>query len=372
MEPGYQGPYAGIDVQTPEILLGPNATPNSLNFQFRNKELRTCPRIKNVIPHPANSSAFRGLTTFLDGNNVVHTCGITANSLFQLVFREGVTSGNQWDWNKVGDFISNGLDTQYAVQIFLNKVYWTTGLPGVWYWDGMTNSVSEATGPSPTAPKYGGYFLGELGFHLIILNTVEVVGVDNVAFPQRVRWSANGLPLVWNPASNPAAGTNDMYDVPDAITGFMAIGPKGYIFRVNGITQMSFTGRASNPFIFDHMWASDRGIGNAYSQTIANYGPVGIFISTEDIYKITPGNLDAIGGGARDKIICDLAGATGPILSTIIPGYHRKYIYVTYQLVIPSGNNCILWTFSLEDNNWARRVIELGIPSTKMRICSVK
>ena len=73
----------------------------------------------------------------------------------------------------------------------------------------------------------GAYFIGELNFQVIILNTVEQVYQQGVQyFPQRVRWSASGLPYTytyaqngtqtlvggWDPTVNTSAGYNDMLD----------------------------------------------------------------------------------------------------------------------------------------------------------------
>lgn len=348
-------------------------TPFQVNFEFRNKELRTAPRFKSLLPHPINDGPIRGLTTFVDSNNVTHTVSITANNLWQLVYRSSIPDDTKWIWNKIGAFNTNGSDNQFAVQIYLNKIYFTNGSLGIYSWDGITNGVSEVTN-SGGLPLYGAYFLQELGSHLIAFNTIEynVVTGTAVNFPQRVRWTPSGLPTVWDPSVNSAAGFTDMLEVPDAITGALTIGQKIYIYRTNGVTQMSLTGLAAQPFQFDHMWASDRGIGNVYPQTAATYGPVGIFISSEDIYRVTPISLEAIGGNTRDAIFDDLAQATGAAVGTIIQGLHKTYIYVTYRLVIPMGNNCVLWTYSLEDKNWMRRFLNIGVPTTRMRICTTK
>jgi hypothetical protein len=236
----------------------------------------------------------------------------------------------------------------------------------------MSNTVAEATKGAGTTPKYGGFYLGELGFHLILLNTVEDVGGVETTFPQRVRWSQSGVPTQWDAAANPNAGNNDMLDVPDAITGFLTIGKVGFILRVNGISMMSLTGQGQKPFQFDHLWASDRGIGNAYSQACASYGPLGVIVSTEEIYKLTASDFDPIGGGARDKILNDLADATGVPVASVVPGLHRRHIHLQYKLVIPVNNMCVMWSYGFEDKVWVRRVIEKGFSTAKMRWAAVK
>lgn len=373
LEPTYAGPYGGINQQAPEYQIPISDTPFMENFEFRNKELRTCPRFKALLPHPQNDGSILGHISFIDTNNVVHTIAITSNNVWQLVYRSQMQKDSQWLWNKVDNFSANGVQNQFDIQIFLQKAYFTNGSPGLFYWDGITNSISEATN-SGGIPLYGAYHLLELGSHLIMFNTVEYDPVAKTVtnYPQRIRWCPAGLPTVWDPAVNSAAGFNDMIEVPDVITEAMAIGQKILVFRTNGITQVTLTGLAAKPFQFDHMWASEKGIGSSYTQGAACYGPVGIFGSGEDFYKVTPTSFEAIGGGARDAIMNDLAAATGVSLGTIIPGYHRTYVYVSYKLMIPMGNDCVIWGYSIEDKNWMRRVMRVGVPTTKMKLCFVK
>jgi len=209
----------------------------------------------------------------------------------------------------------------------------------------------------------GAYFLIELNAQLIMLNTVESTG----NYPQRVRWSPSGIPTIWDPNVNIGAGFNDELDVPDAITGAFTVGTTGFILRTNGITELTSSGiSGENPFAFNHLWASDRGIGNVLPFGYASFGPIGIFISVDDIYNVSLGGFNKIGGAARDAIYQDIAAATYYIIGEIVPYYQNNYIYNNYRLTIPQGINSVTWVYSIEDQYWTREFksncVITGIP----------
>jgi len=182
--------------------------------------------------------------------------------------------------------------------------------------------------------------------------TITAIGSSIVTQPQTIWWSANGLPNVWDPTVNTSAGYNPLLDTPDIITGVMALGEFALIFRTNGITQMSPTGSALAPFEFDHMWASNKGIGNVYPFSIAQYGSFGIFISTEQIFQVSINSFMEIGGGARDAIMADFAIATGTPVAYISSSNPFGYVYLTYRLSIPLGTFTRHYLYSIEDKNW--------------------
>ena len=197
----------------------------------------------------------------------------------------------------------------------------------------------------------GGYFLVELNSQLLLCNTVESNGGN---FPQRIRWCASGLPTIWDPNVNIGAGYNDELDVPDVITGAFSVGTTAFILRNNGITEITSNGSATNPFTFNHLWASKRGIGNALPFGYASYGPLGIFIADDDIYSVSMGGFEKIGGGARDDIYNDLNNASQVPIGSIVPYYARNYVYIHYRLAINQGNDVVYWIYSIEDKSWQR------------------
>jgi hypothetical protein len=197
----------------------------------------------------------------------------------------------------------------------------------------------------------GAYFLIELNSQLLMLNTIESTGGN---FTQRIRWCPSGLPTIWDPAVNIGAGFIDELDVSDNIMGAFTVGTTAFILRTNGISELTSTGNGINPWAINHLWASDRGIGNVYPFGYASYGPLGIFISSDDIYNVSLGGFKKIGSVSRDSIYNDLTLATGLPIACIVPYYSNNYLYNHYRLAIPQGGNNVTWIYSLEDESWQR------------------
>jgi len=173
----------------------------------------------------------------------------------------------------------------------------------------------------------------------------------------------------------------------------MMLGRVGYIFRSNGITEIDPTGIGTAPFDFNHLWASQLGIGNIKYTGIAQYGTTGVFVSSDNIYSVQSYQISAIGGTARDAIYADLSlnsnaavnatyGTNAPpfpqnVFSALVPlfssgvgnvpnagsglnaGYlygqsanDTSFIYLVYILCIPMVGGTKVWVYSFEDQNW--------------------
>jgi hypothetical protein len=367
----FQG-ATGLDVQTPENLLSDKASPATTNFLLRNSEMRSRPVFQREFQAPDNKNPGLGNTSFLDVNSVWHTVLFTARAAWQLAGNNQSPNVNPWSYLG-GPQLVAGNPVSY--QAFANILYYTNGGPVLASWDGLTLiptfSNSGAPGatsvaaiavanaptvvPGSTGPlSIGAFYLGELNNQILLAN---VVVLDNGSgatfnFPQRLWWSANGIPTQWDPTVNTSAGFNDFLDVPDVITGIMTIGIAGYLFRSNGITQFTITGSALTPFQFDHLWASRKGIGNVLPWTIAQYGPQGFFASTTQIYKMSVNSFEPIGGTARDAIYADIAAASGNPVSGYLPNLGLGYIYPCYTLSIPLGTFTRHYQYSEEGNYW--------------------
>lgn len=377
-EQTYKAPWKGVHSQLPETEIPQEYASVARNVILRSGELRSRPRFLAALPKVQDNSSANGIISFLDGNGVVHTVIITNRGIYQL--NANWRNNKSHAWNLVGLYPnaylpSSGVVAQ--VQIFLNRFYFVNGSANLWAWDGITSptlanpnviqSVAViGTGPTLTA---GAFFIGELDSRIILLNTVEMVSATSITnFAQRIRWCASGLPNVWNPTVNIGAGFNDELDVPDAITGFLSIGRTGFVFRVNGITEMFPISKGLLPFDFNHMWASERGIGNVYPQSIAGFGPVGVFISVDDIYNISMNSFEKISGETKDAIYNDLAAATSTPVATILPNYAQNYTYVSYLLAIPIGHDTSLWMYSFDDKSWVNWTFQNTIFASKARM----
>jgi len=360
----FGGEYKGLNVQTPEIYLESSETPATRNFWFRNKELRSTPPFAQVFLGPEPQNPVLGVNSFMDANSTIHTCAFTTRGLWQLSPFNNFPAQNPWQ------FIGGSplkVNTPVSSRAFASLFYYTNGVPYLQSWDGIAALpvvVSQLTDASfgGTGSSVGGLFLYEINFQLCLLNVFvfnaaavgSVPAGSTTNFPQRLWYSANGIPNVWDPTVNTSAGFVDFLDVPDQFTGVMALGEIAYLFRNNGVTQQTITGNALAPYYFDHLWASDKGIGNVYPFSIAQYGSVGAFISTEQIYKVSINAFEEIGGTARDAIMADLAVASNSPIASIIPNYAYGFIYLTYRISIPLKNIFTRhYVYSIEDKNWS-------------------
>lgn len=201
----------------------------------------------------------------------------------------------------------------------------------------------------------------------LTLNITAVASGDQF-FQQRVRWSANGEPAQFDPTINTSAGFDDMLDVEDIITGFSTIGTNGYIFRTNGITEMSPTGNGLNPFSFNHLWASTRGIGNAYPQTIATYGGVCLFVASDNVYSLTAASCEQVGRRIVDVLFPDLSAAVDSLSAAIIPAWRNGFVFLTYCLWIPQAVGGVMYQYDIEAKTWTRHVTNSGYPTGPMNL----
>lgn len=407
----YFGPYTGLNVQEPPSLIPDTASPAMSNFMLRNSEIRSVPVFTQFFVTPfaltgGGSAPFvLGIDSFIDINGIYHTVIWGNNTIAQVN-----STATGFDAPIVAAPSSMG---SYPVssRAFANSIYYTAisqtvgrpnsgggGSPVVitpflGFWDGLaaapvfTQTFSDAStsnsyagiskansptvggglpgGPTCVGPlAIGGQFLGELNNQLILAN-VNVLdqgigGAGLLNFPNMIWWCANGLPGQWDPTVNTSAGFNPFLDVSDLITGLMTIGVAGYIFRTEGVTQMTPTGQAITPWEFDHMWASDHGIGNVFPWSISQYGPMGCFIAEDDIYLLGVANVNKIGGKARDAIFADIANRVGSTklvqnqpFAAILPKYKDGYVYLTYNILIPFSGFIRMYVYSFEDKNWA-------------------
>lgn len=393
----YEGPYAGLDVENPATLISDKSSPALNGFMLRNAEIRSWPAFTQFPGNPLAGQWPLGVSTFLDANGTYHTVYWQNQSLYQY-------TGSAWIL--VGQASPGNMQTNpVSYRSFANIIWYTdvgfiagphgTNKPPVitpflGYWDGIaaapvfTQTFSDAStsqsvagisltdsptvggglpgGPTITGPiAIGGGYLAELNNFLLLANvTIKDQGTGTIyTFPNMIWWSANGLPKQWDPTQNTSAGFNPFLDVADQITGLVTSGIAGFIFRTYGITQMTPTGSAVAPWEFDHMWASEHGIGNVLPWSIAQYGPTAAFASQDNIYSLSITSASAIGGKARDAIFADIANATSTPFANILPVLKDGYVYLTYVLLIPFLTFVRQYTYSFEDQNWEPRDLPL-------------
>lgn len=352
VEAVYKGPWKGIDVSLPETDIDPSSSPFINNFILRHGEISSRFALNQVTVAPPDGTNVLGLTSFIDYNGMAHTVAITQLGVYQLSYAFSQPNFNGNPWLVIFNFPSTQINAPYAIQNLQGKIYFTNGSTTTWAWNGISNTVSQV-GNLAGGATVGAYFMMELGARIVIASTNETSGV----FPFRIRWSpVNFASTTFDSATNIGAGLNDSFDCPDTITGLLPIGRTGYVFRSNGITEMIGTSGQGLTWDFNHLWASDRGIGNAFPQTLAGFGPMGIFGSGEAFYKITPNSFNDISLGATDSILADINKATGIIQATIIPVFKKQFPYTCYLLCIKTGDDIVSWLYDIKESNWTRLV----------------
>lgn len=367
--------WRGLNTQQPATIIDPGFSPYLKNIWLRNSAISSTPPFLKFFDAPQKNNQALGIGSFNDQNNVIHTVSWTTRGLWQLAANR-FAGVNPWAYIN-GQPLLSGIPV--AWQTFASLLYYTNGCPYLQSWDGIASTAtvvsavgsSYAIGSIAGPGTLGGYFLYEMNNQLILMNVVFANSTTGVVsqFPNTLAWSANGIPNQFDATVNTSAGFNQFLDVPDQFTGVMPLGPVAYLFRTNGITEQAISGSNNlTPFYFDHMWASNHGVGNVYPWSIAQFGSVGFFVSTEQIYQMSVNNFNPVGGGARDSIMGDLAKATQNPVASVVPDYAYGYIYLTYRISIPMGTFTRHYVYSVEDQNWSMEetngVIVTGKPES--------
>jgi hypothetical protein len=384
----YGPPYKGLNSQAPAIFLDPSESPAMSNVWLRNQEIRSAPPFRFLFPGPEKTNPSLGETSFMDANNTIHTCAFTSTGLWQLATTNSVFGQNPWQF--VGTpTLSQGIPV--AARSFANILYYTNGVPYVLSWDGIASAPVIASGLTNAifggaGSSVGGVYLYEINNQICLLN-VWLLNVSSVSnpipgtgsitlpansltnFPQLLWYSANGLPNVWDPTVNTSAGFVNFLDVPDILTGVISLGEIAYIFRANGITQQTIGGSALQPFYFDHMWSSERGIGNVFPWSIAQFGSIGFFVATDNVYLMSINSFEPIGAGARSAIMTDLANATANPVASVVDRYASGFVYLRYELCIPLGTFTRVYSYSIEDKNWMVEDLDGVIVTGRPSVC---
>jgi hypothetical protein len=349
----YGGAWKGLNVEAPPNLLDDLSFPAMSNIMLRNSAIQSRPALTKII----NKTGFAPLVAFgtmLSSAYLPYTFAIdTLGDLFSL-------SEGPLTWTAVGSGANSPYVNNPALwRVFQNTLYYVNGSDQVSSWNPATATFT------PNAITVGGnnvgaLFIDELDQHVILANTNEA----GTLFPYRLRWSAVGLPTMFDPAVNINAGFNDFIDVPDILCGTMMLGTVGYLFHQTGITQMSPTGEGASPFQFDHIWNSSDGTGAVWPYTIAQYGQVGAFVSKEEIYLVQNYAFTPIGGGCRDAIMADIQGNAytytnsisgnvyAPVMASIIPAYNNGFVHLVYQIIINGAEFSRVYEYSIENGYW--------------------
>ena len=267
----------------------------------------------------------------------------------------------------------------FSFVVIEDQLIWTTETwSEIWAYD--TTELRSPTLYRLTNYVGGGY-LGVVDDQIINLGGVSAL--DGLV-PYRISWSAPGAYTSWVPydvGSNTgdfAAGFNNLPSTSDRLVGMLTVGTVAYLFRAQGVTQMSPTGNGIQPFNFNHLWASQLGVGTVFPGSIAQYGSLGAFIADSGFYTLGLSGLREVSGVAKDFLFRQINNISNFAVNSILPQGIITTVCVPYLLthpsvyyvvgflnsmtnaptgVAPSANTYALYAIDLEDGD---KVYSLG------------
>lgn len=338
-------PWSGwVDAQ-PAITLPPSSFKQITNWIINKGRIQSAPKA-NVFVGPPNGENMLGAKTFLDVLAFFHTIVLTKDQAYYL--------SSPSVYTVAGPAFSPAIDSPFAVDVMLNKVFFANGGQFVSYVDGGAGVTIAGDVPGSC------FFLGKLAAHLVLAYTVEPDAVGNLqGYPSRVRWSKSGDPFSWFDFT---AGFIDISDVEDSLTGFANLGFAGFLFRSNGITVMTPTGVSTAPFRFDNFSIGPSGIGCYYPYSLATYGNFCMFVAQDDIYYFDSSGPQRVGGTAKKSIFKDIFTRSGRVNAFIVGSLGNGVDYLSYWLCLPQTNNTttVVWIYHFDDGTWVRETFPFG------------
>ena len=233
----------------------------------------------------------------------------------------------------------------------------------------------------------GGAFLDELNGHLLVgcvTTTDPSFPAITTTIPYRLAWSAAQNYSQFNPVSAglvTGAGFNDIPDIADAITGIYTVGPDAYLLRNQGISEMTPLNSGIQPFSFNHLWASEWGMGTMFSNAIGKYGSAAIFIATDDIVSMGYEGIRGITGAAKTFVYENLLltallqGQQFPFLDgVLIPQVANNATYLYYVVGTPDVVNNVyrICLCDVDTGSWSRLLVPMpGLSTNEVNTTSM-
>jgi len=294
----------------------------------------------------------------LDG--VVFSCSVSAGNLNVYSLGTGIFSGVPVVPVLMGSFaLDAGVSLGPLTYININ---------GVCYFSfaGADNIYQHNNSTATVLTTYlGAAYLAELNGRLLACNVTQNVSGTITNFPYQMAWSAPGgaynqfNPLVGGLVTG--AGFNNLPDVEDVITGVFTTGPTAYIVRRQGITEVTPLNSGIQPFDFNHLWASHKGIGTVYPYSLAQYGSFGAFIADDDFYTIGYDGINKFANFARTQLYNAIAnqgvGVSVNVRSVLLPILVNNNPQLFYVMVVTSqsfsNTTFTAYIYSFDTKEWS-------------------
>lgn len=344
-------PWEGWNDSAPSLLLPPNSFRQVTNWLINKQRLTPFPKLL-LGPQLTQPSDLWGARTFQDLNANFHTVLMGDDRAYYLK--------NDGTLDQIGDPWQQ-FKQPYAVEVFQNQVFFCNGSN-----DPLRYIKGDANWYPAGDAQVSAFFLGKLAQRLFMINTVE----NSFQFVNRVKWSAIGNPLEWDQSIDYTAGTVDIDECEDQLTGWATLNNTGFAFRNNGISIFSPTGIGAAPFFIENFSEGPSGIGVSYPYTLAQYGQICAFVALDDIYAFTGAAPQAIGGKAKKAIFKDIFNSSSFTKGTMLGSLGNGIDYLAYWLACPQPGNSpftSLWIYHFDDQSW----INVQLPGPLRTIANV-
>jgi len=215
----------------------------------------------------------------------------------------------------------------------LDKLYFTNGNVNVQVWDG-TGNASTLDSTDATKARYCIEYADRL-----VLADLYISGNRQL---YTVKWSANGDPTDWTSSD---AGSNDLTDTDDFITGLGKVGENLIVYKQDSIVIANKTGDPDDPI---HFPRQRKGIGTPAPYSIVHAHDTNFFCGRRDFYMINGDRPQSIGGPIRYKFF-DIVNPT-EVKRTF--GYHHELENEVRWFATDKDGNRWCFCFDYIYNEW--------------------
>jgi hypothetical protein len=323
----YEAPWGGVASDMAPMDIAPNQLVECDGVTIRNGILCSTIITKsptNVVLTLIPPSGFPNAYICLIFNCANFLCAVDQYGFSYIATVQGDgTIKFQQDQEAPGAGGSFGVPT--AVQVAAGVAYISVYSTHTLY--AYTPTVGYVVASTITA----GQFISTFNEYMLQFNTntgeFASGGTPLGEQPCAVNWSGPDEFTTWDPSVNELAGYQVLTSIEDYISGFVAADNVGYIFKREGVTQMTATGIAIAPWTFTTYWNSVAGQGLIFPESLKQFGRI-IFLATDsDVYRFYGGVFTPIAEPARAAIYTSFqqAPSSTAIPNTLIAGGFSIY-----------------------------------------------
>jgi hypothetical protein len=292
----YQSPFGGIDSTAYASAIDPK------NFSDIQSGIVDEGYLTSIDWAQVLEATASGTTNFLGFVPVYSTSYLGYVILNDAVIVLSANGSGGINYTTISPYTPASVTSGYFSYVVIeNQIIWTAeSWHEIWSFNTNTNVITLLTN------YVGGGYLGVLDNQLLNLGGVSYADGQ---VPYRISWSVPGEYGSFQPydvgsnTGNIDAGFNDLPDTSDVLKGIITVGTVAYVFRSQGVTQMNITGNGVDPFQFNHLWASELGLGTVWADSIAQYGSMGAFVADSGIYTLGISGLTQITGAAKNFLM---------------------------------------------------------------------